>query len=70
MDCQLLWHVREPDGLSVTLTGKRTRWAVSYCGRQENMLGCQLLWQVREHSGLLVTVAGKRAWQVVNYFCK
>ena len=31
--CQLLWQVREQAGLSVTVAGKRTSWAVSYCGR-------------------------------------
>ena len=31
--CQLLWHLIEHGGLSVTVAGKRTWWVVSYCGR-------------------------------------
>ena len=33
IDFQLLWQAREHVGLSATVAGKRTEWAVSYCGR-------------------------------------
>ena len=49
---QLLWQLREHDGLSVTVVGKGT---------------CQLLWQVREYGWWSFTVAGKRTWWAVSY---